>query len=150
MAGTLELRTQKHFERLKQLESLGIKVPKTYGVSGATIYQEFIVNDKSQEVIKGLRQTKTLSEKDKQLLDQLIKMAAILDHEGYRTLDFLGDVIFDADREVFLYIDFGFDLGDKGEKASTSALENLIREFRNHKEYIGQRYLEKIESFSRQ
>ena len=143
MGGALETRALKHYTNLGKLGRIGIPTPETYGVVGATLYQEFIVNDKSQEIFERLRQSTDLSDDDRILLDKLIDIAARLDHAGAPTLGFTGNLIFDADRGQFLYIDAGYDLGEiDQEQQVTNALDTLSEKLRNHKDYIEQKYFE--------
>ena len=152
MGGALELNAQKHYKALETLKEIGIEIPETYGVSGATIYQEFVVNDQTQQVLDKLRQTPELSEDELKLLDQLIDIAARLDSTRALTLNFVGDLLFDADRDQFLYIDAGYDLGEinkfvsgeikEGQTPVANAFKTLTQKLRKHKDYIEQRYFE--------
>lgn len=140
MGGALELRALRHHKNLAVLRKNGIRTPETYGVVGATLYQEFIVNDKTQEVLDRLRRSSDLSTSDRGLLDQLTDIAAKLDHAGALTLGFIGDLIFDADRGQFLYIDAGYDLGELSGHPTKNALNTLTGLFRKHRDYIYSSY----------
>ena len=142
MGGALEIRAKMHLENLERLRKIGIKTPETYGVVGATLYQEFVINDKLQEVLDRLRRSSDLSISDRDLLDQLIGIAARLDNVGALTLGFTGDLIFDADRGQFLYIDAGYDLGEISGQPVTNAFKTLTQDLKRHKDYIEQKYLE--------
>ncbi len=151
MGGNLELKAQKHYKALETLKEIGIEIPETYGVVGATLYQEFIVNDQTQEVLEVLRAPE-LSDHELKLLNQLIDIAARLDSVGALTLNFVEDLLFDVDRNQFLYIDAGYDLGEINKFVSgeikedqvpvTNAFKTLTQKLRKHKDYIEQKYFE--------
>ena len=142
MGGALQQRAIKQLKNFVTLGIKGIPTPKTYAAYRAALYQDFIVNENSQEIFERLRQTTELSDEDKNSLDQLTDIAARLDHAGAPTLSFTGDLLYDADRGQFLYIDAGYDLGEMGGESVSNALDTLMQLFRNHKDYKEQKYFE--------
>ena len=129
---------KKQYDTLLDLQRLGIEVPKMYGVDGASIYSEFIARDQTTNVVSKIKNSISIDTREP--LDQLIQIAVKLDQAGYLTLNYLGDLIYDADRTRFLYIDGGFDLGAKQDKPVRRAFRTLLETFRIHREYIETRY----------
>lgn len=107
-------------------------------MTGATIYSEFILNDGTENIISRIKNSNFANSHES--LEQLIQIAVKLDRAGYLTLNFLGDLIYDSDRSTFLYIDGGFDLGEKSQAPRKNALDTLLQTFRSQREYIEARY----------
>jgi len=89
-------------DRRLALQKIGVRVPETYTVDRATLYQEYIEHEL-------LTNNQLLSEKCKQ---EVAKTAALLDFHGYSTQKFLDDMRISADGDKAYYVDFGQDLGD--------------------------------------
>lgn len=138
--GNIEEKAAQEYKRAKELSSLGIKTTKVYGVKGASVYEEFIVNDSTSEVIESIEKGQVEEISVNRNLNQLIEIAATLDKHGYHTLNFISDLIFDSRNNYFSYIDFGMDLGEKGNEPSLSALRTLIARFPRHSSYIRNKY----------
>ena len=84
-------------ERLRLLETWGIRTPHVYGCGKGTIYEEFI----SGKVPEPAHYPD---------LEDLARIAAILDCRGARPLNFLADLLEDGGGEL-RYVDAGCDLG---------------------------------------
>lgn len=139
MGGALEQKAQRHLQSFQKLTEIGINTPHTYGVDGASLYMDFIEDDRTEEALDELQKTPS-SRNDK--LEQLIEIAARLDKSGYLTQNFIGDVIYDGDSEKFLYIDAGYDLGEATDESTNSAHRTLVSTFRRHSDYIDSKYWE--------
>jgi len=147
MGGALAEKAQAHANAFAYLESLGIPIPKTYGVRGATLYQDMIVNDQTQDALLRIDGPE-FNPDNMGILDQLIAIASKLDQAGYLTINFLNDLIYDGDKGQFYYIDAGFDLGSPGEMQTIKSLSTLIDRFPRHAGYIKMNYSRNILSDS--
>lgn len=142
IGGDLTFKAETHRKRFEHIEGLGVPIPKTYGVRNAALYQEFIVNDKTQMAFDEIKKNES-PERARDLLDQLIRIAAAIDSAGYRNVGFLTDLIFDGDRDMFVLIDTGEDLGDPDPKVRASnCRQALERAFPAHGDYVSERYAE--------
>lgn len=103
-AGDLSYKALMFYKTSLDIAELGIPIPKTYGVKGASIYQDFIEGECAEEVLKRLK-----ANRDPQLLSQLQNIAHILDSNGYAVENFTRDLVFDPSKGIFLYSDFGWD-----------------------------------------
>lgn len=135
-AADLKEKAAQELARIEKIKSIGIPVPKTYGLICATIYQEFIVSDLTEEMLTRIQKTPTLDTQTKYILDQLINIGSILDKNGFIPLNFLNDIIFDGSKNQFLYLDGGNDLGDSTGVPQKCSQETLLQKFPEHTEYI--------------
>lgn len=142
LGGDLKEKAIREYERAQELKALGIKTPRVYGVKGASVYEEFIQNDTTSQILESIRKGHVTDAFVRQNLDQLIEIATALDVNGYNTLNFISDLLFDNESESFLYIDFGTDLGEKGNIPSQSSLNILLTRFPSHSTYIINKYKE--------
>lgn len=71
---------------------------------------------------------------------QLVEIAKKLDSAGFCSLDFIGDLIYDPEREIFLYVDFDSDLGYCDGTAGMNCLSTLIQSFPALSEQIEKTY----------
>lgn len=140
MGGDNQGKAERQSACMDQFKSLEIPQPKKYGLIKAAIYQEWIVNDQREAVVEEIRKGVLDPTIQKRLLDQLIFIGKTLDQAGFFPLDFIKDLIFDADKEIFLYIDFGFDLGASGKVESQKSLDTLLTTFPQHERYILEKY----------
>jgi hypothetical protein len=101
-------------KRRTLIAELGIRVPYMYSASRGAIYEEFIESE--------LEPTSFTVPK---LLEEMAKIAATLDHSGFATIAFLSDLRRRADK--LYYIDFGSDLGEPGQVATSCARGLLER-----------------------
>lgn len=148
MGGGNTKRMEEQLDRVHHLESIGIPVPETYGARKASLYQEFIVNDQTDEVYRSLNKDE-LNDVDIARMDQLIDIAARLDIAGYFDLDYLRDLMFDGDKNKFVFMDVGSDLGARREGyVSEKARETLETRFRKHKDFISSRYSQKTQDLA--
>lgn len=140
MGGDNSFKVEQQAERIAHLESLGVPVPKTYGAKKGALYQEFIVNDKTEEAFTEIRQG-DLTDEAKQKLDQLIDIAVKIDSAGYTNTGFLTDVLYDGNGKRFVLIDAGEDLGAPSSDTNTKACKNaLTKKFGTHGDYISDAY----------
>ncbi len=139
MAGCAE-RARELQKRYDELEALGILQPKLYGVRGATLYRDYILNDGTARVVKDLTQADQLSHEQRRYLNQLIEIGAKLDRGGFIPLGFIDDVIFDDDKKKFFFSDLGFDLGGSSDTPSSICLKQLVSRFPAQREYITEQY----------
>lgn len=140
IGGNLEVQAQTHFERFQRLQGYGIKIPKTYGAFGASLYQDFIVNDKTVEIYRKFKKEEQLGHHEAHALDDLIGIGAKLDSLGYCPLNIVKDVIFDGDQKAFFLIDVGYDLGVPQGRPGNLALNTLLQNFPKHEERIRKAY----------
>lgn len=133
--GAIEVKTEKEYKRMEAIEKLDIPQLRRYGFIRGGIYQEYIVNDKTEDTLRQLGQN-ALTEENQTWLDQLISIAKKLDQAGYAPLNFMADLIFDGDKGQFFYNDFGSDLGDPGDQPTHYAKNQLLQHFPRHQEYI--------------
>ncbi len=133
-ANDLSFKAQLHAKRASQLDSAGVAIPKFYGVRKASLYQEFIRHDRLEEALNTIK--KGPDAEAKRLLDQLIYMAKALDRAGFRPIGFLSDLVYDSDTQRFLYIDYGYDLGDKQKGLTDHSVKQLAARFPRFEKYI--------------
>lgn len=142
MGGDIKQKALDESERLKHLKSLGIHVPYVYGVSGATLYEEYFPYDSAKEIFLRFRKALSLNNKDQEWMTQIISIAARLDIAGYRQLGFISALIFDPEDELFILVDGGADLGWYTNEPAKAALKDLVNEFPKHKAFIEEKYQE--------
>ncbi len=97
---------QTRLQRRSFLSEKGIRVPELYWAQDGLILEEF------------LEESVPLDHVPQHVLQQIARIAALLDRCGFVTLSFLSDLRM-KDDELY-YVDFGFDLGDP----STTIVEN--------------------------
>ena len=109
---TPEVMMSSWLRRRTILTSLQIPVPRLFGAFQGTLYEEFIEDELSPESLLVT-----------EVLEELGRIAAVLDRAGFATLSFMADL---RRREKKLYyIDFGFDLGEPGNAPSSNAKSQL-------------------------
>ncbi len=133
----LKFKAEKQFRRLQRFAELGIPIPHIWGIRGASIYQEFLPDDRTKEALAAI--DKGHLNIALPLLDQLISIGARLDASEFETADFLRDLMFDGESRRFVYLDVGSDLSESG-KTDDKCKRQLTTRFRKHAEHIGQRY----------
>lgn len=113
------------FKRLQMLEKAGVEIPKLYGIRGADLFQEFILNAKScYDGIDIIKSEDTSWELKEKLINQLVQMAYVLDSKGFKPLNFPDDIVFDRNR--FIFLDAGSDLGGAIESDSNRVSFNQL------------------------
>jgi hypothetical protein len=133
------LKAQDQFRRICILRENGVQVPQTFGLRGASIYQEFEIVDRSASVLYKLGEP-NLAEESIQALQQLISIAQILDRLGFRPRDFIRDLIY-GENKGFLYVDAGEDLGDwNPEMPNKLSEQQLLAVFPQHEGFIRRKY----------
>lgn len=140
MGGDNSFKAEQQAERIAHLESLGVPVPKTYGARKGALYQEFIIDDKTEEAFTEIRQ-RDLTDEAKKKMDQLIDIAVKIDSAGYANTGFLTDVLYDGNGKRFVLIDAGEDLGAPSLDTNTQACKNaLLKKFGKQEDYISDAY----------
>jgi len=140
MGSDLEGSARIHVDRYRQLNEIGVRTPRIYGAKRATIYTDFIENNQTKEVLENLELQKRLTPNSRKVLDQLIVIAARLDTAGFSPLNFINDLIYDGNTGQFMYVDVGFDLGEKGNQRTSNSKNILIKRFPGHETYIKKEY----------
>lgn len=125
--------------RADKLAEIGVPIPKIFGFKDGSIYSEFIPVDNKDNVIESIRRL-GLTGVTHHALIQLVEIARKLDSVGFHPLDFIGDLIYDPEREIFLYVDFGSDLGHCDGTVGTNCLSTLIQRFPALSEHIKKTY----------
>ena len=100
--------------RRNDLIQLGIKTPYLYSHLNGTIYEEFIDTQINHTHLQQIP-----------IIIELARIAAILDMEGYPTLNFINDLRIKS--ETIYYIDFGFDLGTSHTNSCNNAKITLLK-----------------------
>ena len=125
--GGLGKTTRNRVEKLSQLRRLGIPTIHIHGSDPehATVY-EGLYHDSKDRVFEDIKMGRPGTERH---LAQLAHIAHALDLNGFDSMDFTSDVIFDGGR--FLYLDGGADVGNPGvdPAGSTRSLSILCRNF---------------------
>lgn len=101
--------------RRQLLSDAGVAVPRLYGATSATIYEQYIDD----------RLPPSPPDLQPDLLIQVIRVAAILDALGFVPVDFLRDLRVEDGRAY--YVDFGSDLGDPSETPKGRAWATLCQ-----------------------
>lgn len=129
-----------HLNRFFQMQAVGIRIPRTYGVYRGALYQEFIVKDGTNDMYRQFATRDRLGHIEAAALKDLVDATRKIDQSGFRPLNILKDFIFDGDRRKFFLIDVGYDLGGSQSDAGRNGLNALIRRFPKHRALIEQEY----------
>lgn len=136
MGGDLSYKAQQFYEKLQALERNGIPTIPTFGVRGGTIYQEKISNG-MHLAIKNIEELGTEAPE----FGQLVDMCARLDHVGFTSMNnFFGDAIFDRNRNMFMFVDVGWDSGAVGGRNGIQYHNDLINKFPHLEDEITEVY----------
>lgn len=126
-----QMRTELEVERLRLLESWGIRTPRIYGYGRGTIYQEYLSGD-WKSLLSRLKSGAIPDCQRSYYLNEIARIAAILDFRGVYAVDFIRDLWTDGDGRLY-YVDAGSDLGEVRESippnASRPARQTLVRYF---------------------
>lgn len=125
---------EKQAERGRFLETLGVPVPKIYGVRDDSLFQDFIENNGLTEEIEKIM--KGHAWESRESLDQLIFIANVLDDWKLKSIGFVRDMVYDKKQRKFLYVDYGFELSEPKAKVDNYNLEHLATMFPKFKDYI--------------
>lgn len=128
----IEDRVRVRIERLKLLREQGIKTPKLYGVKGADIFEEYISGERPvAEAIAIIKSSDSPRDVRINLLSQLVKIARVLDDNGFIPVDpFYDNLIFDG--KDFYFVDTGHDLGGPNPlKKNLISFEQLSKQLKN-------------------
>jgi hypothetical protein len=116
---------ERHVQRLTLLREWGIRVPLVYGYAQGTIYLAYIPS-----------QWREFTDEQRfPYLNELTRIAAILDIHGAEPLDFIHDLLLDQEGNLY-YADAGSDLSElhSDDRMGTKkcALNTLIAHFGDH------------------
>ena len=81
-----------------------------------------------------------MTEEQRDYLDQIIRIAATMDRHGYQSASFLDDLLFDGDKQQFLYIDAGSDLSKTLNGNSKKCFDMIVRGFPMQVGYVTEQY----------
>ena len=116
----------KMMDRRELLKSQGIKTPTIYSVDEGCIYQQFIP--------KSVRESVEKIGSDEKLLDELVRIGAVLDQKGFKALSYIGDLR--TDLQDLYYVDLGFDLGEPGNQATDNSYKSLMKFVESNNELL--------------
>ena len=112
-ATDLDTKLRVWLRRRSLLSGIGIPVPFLFNGRNATVFEEFI-----DEPFR-------LTDSDSDILDQVGKIGAQLDFNGFTTLSFLSDLR--VKDQLVYYVDFGTDLGEPSGARTESARLTLVK-----------------------
>ncbi len=130
--GGSESRAKERVERMLFFRDKGIKTPFFYGLKGADIFEEYILNAQSAQTAIALIKSDTASQEVRlQLLSQLTHIASVLDAYGFVPVgSFWNNMIYNG--KDFYLVDTGFDLGSPYiASPNNCSKKQLLKEFSN-------------------
>ncbi len=140
--GSATQRAENEVRRLNLLKENGVNVPKIYGVAKGAVYRDYVEgNDALKELDRIKRDDSEQGREEREMaIASLSQIAQVLDRLGFRSTNFIYDLIYNPEERKFYQIDGGFDLGEASGIINDQARKFLIGMYPDFESQIDRYY----------